>query len=294
MSEMFTSNGKTAMEMSFNELKEEKKVQSWLARQYRRMGDLELFRYETKVKELEETDPFGKLKERYKAGELTEKEYKKQKHLVQRTYDALERTRMKVDLLRIMELSVRLFMLELEDAKRYRKVRVKKYKYIKTYSPYRKDVIFGNKYLHYVTKEELAVKVNKKVLKHYETLINRNGVVLQWDKRKLMMVARDRGYFSEIAVAYAIEQALEMPKQTIKKMLNEGKFTWGQVLVIGALFEMTPKEFCDTFLLGYFIEQGGEWRASNKNLDINGLLAKPSTSHRKSKAELEQGTTTEE
>ena len=49
---------------------------------------------------------------------------------------------------------------------------------------------------------------------------------------------------------------------TAKKLLRTGCFTWGQALVVGALFEMTPKEFADCFMSGYFKEvREGEFRA---------------------------------
>ena len=86
--------------------------------------------------------------------------------------------------------------------------------------------------------------------------------VAQWDKEKLMMVASDRGYRTRSAVAYAIAQELEITMGSAKWLLNNGAFTWGQAIVIGALFEMTPKEFADSFLAGYFKEvRDGDYRA---------------------------------
>lgn len=286
---MITSNGKQPKEMTLAELQEEKRCQKYFARLIGKMAAREEWYYKSKCEELERDDPKGKLLERRMNGELTKKEYEYKKKMLNRTYKATEGKRVNAEFLRILEQATRLFIEEIEDAMKYHKTRPKKYKYVTKYSPYKADT--WNKYRHRPTKEALRVAANKKILKQYDTLINRNGVVLQWDKRKLMLVARDRGYFSEIAVAYAIEQELEMPKYTIKRMLEEGKFTWGQVLVIGALFEMTPKEFCDTFLLGYFVENNGEWRASKDNLDINGLLAKATTAH--IPTQQEKGTKTE-
>lgn len=272
MSDMITSNGKQPREMTLKELKYERFVQRWFARQVNRIANLEEFKYETGVKKMEEEDPLGKLKERYKSGELTETQYKKKINGVNHTIRANERRAYKIMMLRNLEEALRFFVLEIEDAMKYHKTRPKTYKWITKKTPYRWDLV-KHKYRHYITKEQIAVDKNKKLLKKYETLINRSGVVLQWDRRKLMLVAADRGYFSEQAVAYAIEECLEMPKYAIQKLLKEGKFTWGQVLVIGALFEMTPKEFCDTFMLGYFVEHGGKWQASFDNIDKNGLLA---------------------
>lgn len=78
--------------------------------------------------------------------------------------------------------------------------------------------------------------------------------VEQWDASKLQIIAKDKGYFTDIAVTAAVSDALNISIGTTKKLLSNGKFTWGQCIVIGSLFEMTPKEFCDCFLCGYFKE----------------------------------------
>lgn len=76
----------------------------------------------------------------------------------------------------------------------------------------------------------------------------------QWSKETLMKIASDRGYRSEQAVVYALSSELGCTMTTAKKMIETGRMTWGQVMVIGAMFEMTPREFCDTFMHGYFKE----------------------------------------
>lgn len=76
----------------------------------------------------------------------------------------------------------------------------------------------------------------------------------QWDKRTLMKIASDRGYRSEQAVVYAVSSEFGCTMATAKRILDTGRMTWGQVIVMGSMFEMTPREFCDTFLSGYFKE----------------------------------------
>lgn len=269
---MITSNGKQPKEMSLKELKVEKRIQNWLAREFRRIGDLQEYKHKTGMQKIEEEGKEEKIKERYRNGEIDKLSRHGYLISLKNHTRAVQEMAVKSALMRYYEEAVRLFVAEIEDEMEYHKARPKKLKWIKPrVSPYRGS---HNKYRHPITKEQIRVQTKKNILKHYETLINRNGNVFQWDKRKLMMVAKDRGYMSEISVAYAIEQELDYPKRAIKTLMDTGKFTWGQVLVIGAMFEMTPKEFCDTFMLGYFVEQGGEWRASFDNIDKNGLLAK--------------------
>ena len=90
----------------------------------------------------------------------------------------------------------------------------------------------------------------------------------------LMQVARDRGYFTELAVTASVSEALNISIGGADQLLQSGKMSWGQCMVIGSLFEMTPKEFCDVFMSGYFVEVAdGVFRA--KVDDIDNLLDAP-------------------
>ena len=102
--------------------------------------------------------------------------------------------------------------------------------------------------------------------------VERDGISLQWSKDILLLVARDRGYLTEAAVVSAIEGELGLSRARAMRVLETGKLTWGQVLCLGALFEMTPKEFCDVFMNGYFQESFGQLIASYDNIDKEALL----------------------
>ena len=104
--------------------------------------------------------------------------------------------------------------------------------------------------------------------------MRKDGISLSWDKEKFMLVAKDRGYLTEEGVIYIVGKELGLKRPAAKLIIEKGKFTWGQVLCIGALFEMTPKEFCDIFMAGYFVEKFGEYRASYDNIDKTALLKK--------------------
>lgn len=100
--------------------------------------------------------------------------------------------------------------------------------------------------------------------------------IREWSKGTLVKIAEDRGYKTEQALIYVMSLELGCTTGTAKRILNTGRMTWGQVMVIGALFEMTPKEFCDTFLHGYFQETSvGTFRAIVD--DPIPLLQKPIT-----------------
>ena len=99
-----------------------------------------------------------------------------------------------------------------------------------------------------------------------------DGLYVSWNKEKFDLIAQDRGYQTDEMVLSAVAEELRMSRANAKLAIQNGRFTWGQVLCLGAMMQMTPKEFCDTFLSGYFIEQFGEYRAEYDNLDKGQLL----------------------
>lgn len=116
-----------------------------------------------------------------------------------------------------------------------------------------------------------------------EALRQRLAPVPQWNRDTLNKIAFDRGYYTTQALTHEIANELQISYTATAKALKSGKFTFGQILIIGALLEMTPAEFCDTFLYGYFrdITNGyGAYRATVT--DIQPLLDKPINSHNNS------------
>lgn len=106
------------------------------------------------------------------------------------------------------------------------------------------------------------------------TVMKRMQPIITWDIETLMSVARDRGFFTEMAVTATIAENLKTTIHGASALLKSGKLSWGQCMVIGAVFEMTPKEFCDVFMSGYFVEVAdGVFRA--KVDDIDNLLDAP-------------------
>lgn len=95
-----------------------------------------------------------------------------------------------------------------------------------------------------------------------------------WDKERFDLVAADRGLQTEEMILSAVSEELRLDRTRAKMLVDSGRFTWGQVLCLGAFLQMTPKEFCDVFLADYFVEQYGEYRADYDNIDRNRLLMK--------------------
>lgn len=111
-------------------------------------------------------------------------------------------------------------------------------------------------------------KQSKKDEQRPMQVMKRMQPIITWDIERLMMVARDRGYFTETAVIAAVSDALNITITGANRLMQSGKLSWGQCMVIGALFEMTPKEFCDIFMSGYFVEVAdGVFRAHVEDTD---------------------------
>lgn len=94
------------------------------------------------------------------------------------------------------------------------------------------------------------------------TMMSRMQPIEQWDLDRLRLIAQDRGYYSDLSIIAAVSDAMDLSMSGSRRLLETGKMSWGQCIVIGALFEMTPAEFCDVFLNGYFKEiADGKWVA---------------------------------
>lgn len=106
----------------------------------------------------------------------------------------------------------------------------------------------------------------------YDLAQTKDGFNVSWDRDTFFLIATDRGYQTEEAVISLVGKALNLDRNKARIVLASGRFTWGQVLVLGAEMQMTPREFCDTFMSGYFTEQWGEFRADYENINRLQLL----------------------
>lgn len=132
-----------------------------------------------------------------------------------------------------------------------------------------RDIRAANKIRH---RQIMADDVRTMRLKQ---AIEKDSLYIAWDKERFLLVAKDRGYQTEEALIGDVAKELSLNRPSAKLLLERGRFTWGQVMCIGAMLEMTPKEFCDVFLPGYFANDHGEFRATHDNLDKWTLLQKP-------------------
>lgn len=109
----------------------------------------------------------------------------------------------------------------------------------------------------------------------WEKTAERDGFLVSWDKERFLLIAADRGYQTEESLIQDVGKELNLDKARAERLINCGRFTWGQVLCLGAMLQTTPKEFCDTFLNGYFVDRYGEFRADYDNISRAELLRPP-------------------
>lgn len=99
--------------------------------------------------------------------------------------------------------------------------------------------------------------------KNYYPRINRiEPIETVWNYDAFLTIAEDRGYKVKEALFNDISKELNIPYTHVEKLMRNGRFTWGQVLLLGMMLEMTPREFAETFMRGYFEEiSEGQFRA---------------------------------
>ena len=73
-----------------------------------------------------------------------------------------------------------------------------------------------------------------------------------YDFDTLQRIALDRGYTTTRALADALQPIFDKERYWIVTKLKEGNLTKEQCEVIGSLLEMTPKEYYETFMKGFF------------------------------------------
>lgn len=87
-----------------------------------------------------------------------------------------------------------------------------------------------------------------------------------WSHKTFMKVAADRGYATKRTICYQLSREMDVTPQSIDALLSSGKLKWEHILFLGQYFEMTPREFADCFLRGYFQEnEQGRYVATFEN-----------------------------
>lgn len=260
--------------MTIEELKQEREVHRWQANKSKRGAEA----LQRRLYWLEENEPIQTKEEinrAYEEGKLTKGQYQTAFARRAKSIGDRKRTERKIEYSRRIEDEERALIgiideriLELEATAKTRKGRPPK-------RDPRKRAIKQHTYKR--PRNLASIKEKWRIIDHRNRanaqLRGKLAPLPNWSLDTLTLISRDRGYFTEEGFTHALSRELELGYTETEKALKSGKLTFGQVLLIGSFLEMTPKEFCDTFLRGYFKDNCGTYRA--EITDKRALLSKP-------------------
>lgn len=257
---MITIYGKEISELSYQELKQEKRGQRWLLTRLKQMCKTQT---EASLKESMTEEEFeqakAEIEERWDNEELTPNEYRSELGRLSGHYAKSQHS--EAVLLENYVINVSALIDEID------------YWLNRRYEPTEGRTFYAAREARKRNRAKRKQNIAENARTYaFEKRIGAETDLIAWDKDKFLLITKDRGYQTEEGIVYAIAKELNLDRPRAKILIDRGRFTWGQVLCLGAWLEMTPKEFCDTFLSGYFVDTFGEFRASYDNLEKAELL----------------------
>lgn len=238
-------------EMTLTELKQERAVHQWQATKSQRGSEA----LQKRLFWLEENEPIytkEEIQQAYEAGRMTAKQYKTAFARRARAINYRRRAENQAEYSRRIEQQERAFILEIDE--RILQLEATQPK-PKRGRPYKKNPRKREEPKRKVYKRPQELKTLQKrwTLLQQAGRINKGVAPLQnWNTEILKKIAYDRGFYSDRSFIYNISQQLHLSYSATRKLLKSGAFTGGQMLIIADYLEMTPREFCDTFLHDLF------------------------------------------
>lgn len=265
--EHLTYSGKPINKMTYDELKLERTVQLWFAARMVRLRTIVEYGLHRRKQEVEEAYNIEDAEEQFKNGEIDEKELKHRKKNYKTKMTYIKKTEAEIEFCQIHENHARAMIAMIDEDLLTRTKPIKRSK-PKSVSPYRKypeELARSRRRFMERRYTERTVERNRMV--RWQNKIESLGMGTLWDREKFMLICSDRGYVTNETVYVLIAEALQIQIKQVPILFDKGALTWGQVLTLGAELHMNPKEFCDTFLSGYFVEiTDGVFEASEDNL----------------------------
>lgn len=260
-----TYSGKTIKKMNYNELKRERELQLWFAARMVRLATICGYALYRKKEECAELYNLEESEEQYKRGEIDKKEYyrRRKNYRTRQTY--IHKTEEQIAFCQKLEIHARAMVSTIDEELASKPKPLNR---VKPYTPYKimpERMRKRNRKRN--AKRGQKVKEEREALIRWQKKIETKGLGSLWDREKFKLICSDRGYVTTEAVNVLVADALNIHIRQAPGLLKSGAFTWGQVLTLGSALYMNPKEFCDTFLAGYFVElTDGVFEASAENL----------------------------
>lgn len=263
-SSYLTYCGKPVEKMNRQEVELEIQIQKWFAKRADRMCYPIVYGNEIRRKELEADTRIADMKAKYERGEATWGQLLNVMGAVAKKQKAYDIRECQIEFLKMHSAQALSVVRACEERLPFL---LKKKKRKRPYNPRRKWAKRMSK-PRYDPARNVATKYT-----YWMNAVEKKGLGNLWDKEKYMAICSDRGLGSIMLVINYTANILELTQRQAEFLLDRGAFSWMQVLELGADLEMTPKEFADTFLSGYFVELAeGDFRASTKNLPFVGEL----------------------
>lgn len=263
MTKMLTLFGEDISKLNRTEIRRELKVQKYLLRKIKKMHSAEVYKRDNNPIDTEAIEQYlYDLSIEYEWGNIPLNQYKQIVGTENAKIAAALSREDRIDFFETYINNLEALIAELEWYKDRRQEERKEYETAQ--QRYKRKI--------HLRKVKDNIMADSAKVHAWNKAVDRDGISMSWDREKFFLIANDRGYQTEGAVIYAIQNELGLDRPKAESIMRKGKFTWGQVLCLGAMLQMTPKEFCDTFLMGYFEEYFGEYRATYKNLDKEELL----------------------
>lgn len=262
---MITFSGKPIDKMSWLELKREKRIQRWFGYRLKRIEEPIVFYSGLKRQELEDDRSLEEAEKALERGEIEKEEFykvKRQRYANERILNNSDEN------LAFLRMHITHAFAVAEACQDRMKYVVKPKKGTRSnFIPYRRRRPNTVGHRHMLRKRIAdAVRGENEKLRQWQKSLENKGAGALWDREKFEQVCIDRGFMTDVSRWAFVSGVLNISTRQAEKMFEIGRFSWGQVLVLGAELQMTPKEFCDTFMSGYFKEiADGYFEASTDN-----------------------------
>lgn len=259
----FLFHDKPIEEMTEEELMAERDCQAWMANRMADIINKQKFRlsgYQDSMPYVDEDD----IQKMYEDGQITREERNKIRKVARRRKYDHDRAEMYTAYAEMLEAHFKAVKVKCSEqimilrgsekvAVRGRKPRPRK---PPRYRDPRKNKVRRNQYAPVAPIIGYRTKWNKlSRIRFNETLKLARRIPLRyWNYESLKRVAVSKGYGSVTTLSAAVAQEFGLTVRSATDFLRDGRLGWGHVLVLASFLEMTPAEFCDVCLHGFFKE----------------------------------------
>lgn len=265
MDTLMPYSGKPINRMTYDELLMEKTVNQWFAARMVRLYTVVDYGLWNRKAECDRLYDIEASEEQFRNGEIDEDELKRRKKNRKMRLTYIGKVEAEIEFCKMQEINARAIVAIIDEELQIKKRPVKRKKVETPYRRLPENFIKHKRKLNNRRAKERQDELHK--FATWQRKIEKTGLGSLWDRDKFELICGDRGYVTRESQYALVSKVLEVSIKQTTYLMRNGAFTWGQVLTLGAVLYMNPKEFCDTFLAGYFAElTDGVFEASTENV----------------------------